>query len=130
MKKLFSRLKEINTGYAELQVVKHDPQALAALIDRTRIEDAAADLQGMAVTATHRHKDDEEIMQALERTLRESAHSRVRSCVAAALGEIGSPRAVAMLHVALADSSKQVRDNAQYRLEGLDKGELPITARQ
>lgn len=129
MRKLLSRMKETNAGYAELQTVKNDPKALVALLDRTRTEDAPADLQGMVIMATHRHKDDEEILQALERTLQGSEHPRVRSSVAAALGELGGPRAIALLRIALTDPSKQVRDNAQYSLDGLEKGELPITAR-
>jgi HEAT repeat protein len=130
LRKVLSRKKAIVAGCKEVQAVKHDPDALAALLDRTRTDDAPVDVQTMAVLATHRHKGDEKIMQALERTLRTSNHPNVRSVVAAALGEIGGPRAVDLLHVAQKDPSKQVRDNAEYSLHGLETGELPITARQ
>ena len=115
------------TGCAELQAAKRDASRLVALIDRLHAGDGSVDLQVMAILATHRHGECDAVMAALERTLHRSRHRRVRSAVASVLGEIATPRAIALLRVAEGDSHRFVRDNARFSLDGLDRGELQTT---
>lgn len=130
MKNPLKGIRSLNAGYAELQDVKHDPQALAALLDRARQQDGPSDLRGGIVLAMHRHADDPAIMQALSATAESDPHWRVRSAVATALGEMTHQQARDLLErMAAEDPDKRVRDNARYSLEQLATGTLPITAR-
>ena len=130
MKNPSTYLRSLKAGYAELQQVKHDPQALAAFLGRASQQGASTDLQAMIVLAMHRHADEPVILRALSTVARADPHPRVRSAVATALGEMTNEQARALLdQMATEDPDAGVRSNARYSLERLANGTLPITAR-